>query len=261
MIEHHLARLRARDEISADEERAIRDSVTEIREYPAGKTFIRAREELRHSTMLVDGLICRYKDMRNGQRQITEVHVPGDFADLPSFTLKHLDHNVMALTRCRAAVVPHANLTTITEQFPHLTRVYWFATNLDAAVHREWELSLGRRNAISRTAQLFCELRVRLRLVGLSDEAGFALDLNQTELAECMGLTSVHVNRTLRELRERKILTSVQARSPFTTCANSNASPDSIRPICTWRKGRDDRTRRSSALPAARRSVPRRVPS
>jgi CRP-like cAMP-binding protein len=207
MIEHHLARLRARDDISEEEESAIRDAVAETREYAAGQTFIHAGDELRHSTLLIDGLMCRYKDMNNGERQITELHVPGDFADLHSFTLKHLDHNIMALTRCRAAVVPHANLKRITEQFPHLTRVYWFATNLDAAIHREWTVSLGRRSAISRTAQLFCELRVRLGLVGLTDHSGFALDLVQTELAECLGITPVHVNRTLKDLREREILT------------------------------------------------------
>jgi CRP-like cAMP-binding protein len=207
VIDRHLARLRARDDISQEEERAIRGSVAEIREYSAGQTFIHAGDELRHSTMLIDGLMCRYKDMHNGERQITEVHVPGDFADLHSFTLKHLDHNIMALTRCRTASVPHAGLREITERFPHLTRVYWFTTNLDAAIHREWAVSLARRSAISRTAQLFCELRVRLSLVGLTHDSGFALDLNQTELAECLGLTAVHVNRTLRELREREILT------------------------------------------------------
>lgn len=207
MIERHLAKLRVRDEISDDEERAIRGAVSETRKLEAGVTFIHAGDLLSHSTLLLEGLMCRYKDLRGGERQISEIHVPGDFADLHSFTLKHLDHNLMTLTPVRIALVPHDNLRRITEDFPHLTRVYWFSTNLDAAMHREWTLSLGRRNAISRTAALFCELQVRLGLVGLADDSGFELDLNQSELAECLGLTSVHVNRTLRELREQGVVT------------------------------------------------------
>jgi len=206
MIERHLARLRARDTIDEAEEAAIRSAVAEFRDYPADVTFIRAGELLNHSTLLLDGFVCRYKDLRSGQRQITELHVPGDFADLHSVTLKRLDHEVMTLTPCRVAIIPHDNLARITEQFPHLTRVYWFTTNVDAAVHREWELSLGRRTAIARVANLFCELHTRLDLVGLAEKGSFALPLTQTDIAECLGLTNVHVNRTLRELREMDLV-------------------------------------------------------
>jgi CRP-like cAMP-binding protein len=206
MIDKHLMKLRARDDITAEEEQAIRDAVSEVKDYPADRTFIRAGEVLSHSTLLLDGLICRYKDLRDGQRQITELHVAGDFADLHSFTLKRLDHQLMTLTPARVALVPHEKLKAITREHPHLTRVYWFLTNLDAAIHREWELSLGRRSAISRVANLFCELQVRLGLVGLVEGTDYDLDLTQTDLAECLGLTSVHVNRTLKELRERELV-------------------------------------------------------
>ncbi len=206
MIETHLMKLRARDELSAEEEQAIRGAVSEIRDYPADRTFIKAGEELDHSSLLLEGIACRHKDLKDGQRQITELHVAGDFADLHSFTLKRLDHQVMTLTPCSIAVVPHEKLKEITEKHPHLTRVYWFATNLDAAIHREWELSLGRRSAISRMAHLLCELRLRLGLVGLAGELEYDLPLTQSDLAECLGLTSVHVNRTLKELRERGVV-------------------------------------------------------
>lgn len=206
MIERHIAKLRARDELSAEEEQAIRSAVSEYREYPSDKVVIRSRVELDHSTLLLDGFMCRYKDLRSGQRQITELHVAGDFADLHSFTLLYLDHEVMTLTPCRVAIVPHANLKRITEQFPHLTRLCWFGTNLDGAIHREWELSLGRRTALAKLASLFCELQLRLEIVGLADETGYALPLTQTDLAECTGLTNVHVNRTLRQLREQKLV-------------------------------------------------------
>lgn len=203
MIDRHFMKLRARDEISAAEEEAIRRALGEPRQIPSDRTFIRAGEELSESTLLLDGIMCRYKDLQDGQRQITELHVAGDFADLHSFTLKRLDHNVMTLTPCTVAPMAHEALTRITQEHPHLTRVYWFSTNLDASIHREWQLSLGRRTAISRVSALFCELQVRLGLVGLAEEDGYRLDLTQTDLAECMGLTAVHVNRTLKELREQ----------------------------------------------------------
>jgi CRP-like cAMP-binding protein len=206
VIERHLMKIRARDRLDQVEEEAIRGAVSEYRDYRADLTFIEPHQELQHSTLLLDGLMCRYKDLKNGQRQVTELHVAGDFADLHSFTLKRLDHSIMTLTPCRVAIMPHDNLRRITEELPHLTRLYWFGTNLDAAIHREWEVSLGRRSAISRVAHLFCELEVRLGLVGLTEGDSYALSLTQTDLAECLGLTSVHVNRTLKELRERGLM-------------------------------------------------------
>ncbi len=206
LIERHLMKLRLRDELDEAEEQAIRSAVSEVRNHQADVTVIRAGEPLEQSTLLLDGIMCRYKDLRGGQRQIMELHVAGDFVDLHSFTLKRLDHNVMTLTPCRVGVVPHDRLKAITDKHPHLTRLYWFSTNLDAAIHREWEVSLGRRTAFARVAALFCELHVRLEIVGLSEGLTYDLPLTQTDLSECLGLTPVHVNRTLRELREQGLV-------------------------------------------------------
>jgi CRP-like cAMP-binding protein len=98
-------------------------------------------------------------------------------------------------------IVPHERLKEMTERFPHLTRVYWFSTNMDAAVHRELTLSIGRRSAISRMSHLFCELLVRLEIVGLTNGNSYEFPMTQAELAEALGLTAVHVNRTLQEMR------------------------------------------------------------
>jgi CRP-like cAMP-binding protein len=206
MIERHLMKLRARNEISAEEESGIRDLVTEVRDYAPDTILIRAGEELNVSLLLLDGLVARAHQLSEGERQITELHVPGDFADVHGFTLKRLDHDVVTMTRCRIAIVPHDRLRTLTEAHPHLARVYWFGTNLDAAIHRAWEVSLGRRRASPRMAHLFCELHVRLGIVELATDEGFSLPLTQDELADCLGLTAVHVNRTLKELRERELV-------------------------------------------------------
>jgi CRP-like cAMP-binding protein len=206
MISVHLKKLRKRTEISAEEERAIRNAVAETRRIRADEVVIRAGEELNSSLMLLEGWMARSKDLQSGERQVTELHVAGDFADLHAFALKRLDHDILTLTECTVAVIPHDRLKEITERYPRLGRVYWFSTNVDAAIHRELALSLGQRSAISRMAHLFCELHVRLDLVGRTKGDSYGLPLTQRELSECLGLTVVHANRTLQELRRRGLV-------------------------------------------------------
>lgn len=206
MIEKHLLKLRVRDDVGPQEEEAIRGLISHTIDLPADQVFIHAGRELKESTLLLDGWMARAKDLQSGQRQLAELQVAGDFVDLHGFVLKRLDHDIITLSRCRVAVVPHDRLKDLTERFPHLTRLYWFMTNLDAAIQREWTLSLGRRTALARLAQLFCELRLRLRIVGLAQNDSYDFPLTQVEMGECLGLTSVHVNRTLQELRRRGIV-------------------------------------------------------
>ncbi len=206
MIESHLQKLRRRHDISAAEEAAIRDAVTEVRRVPADATVIKSGQPLDVCTLLVEGWLARVKDLRSGVRQFTELHVAGDFADLHSFTLKRLEHDVVSLTPCKLATVPHERLRELTEKFPHLGRVYWFQTNLDAAIHREWTVCMARRSAMARVAHILSELCVRLDIVGRVQANSFDFPMTQTDLAECLGLTSVHVNRTLQELRKRNLI-------------------------------------------------------
>jgi CRP-like cAMP-binding protein len=113
---------------------------------------------------------------------------------------------VVAFSDCVVGVVPHERLQDITERHPRLARVYWYSTNVDAAINRELALSLGQRSAISRMAHLFCELHMRLNVVGLARSNGYDFPLTQRELAECLGLTLVHANRTIQELRRRNVV-------------------------------------------------------
>jgi len=206
MITVHLKKLRWRTEISSEEERAIREAVAEVRQVSADELVIRSGEELSSSLLLLDGWMARSKDLAGGERQVSELHVAGDFPDLHGYTLKRLDHDLLSLSDCRVAVVPHERIRAILEQFPRLGRVYWFSTNIDAAIHREMVLSLGQRSAISRMAHLFCELYVRLSVVGRTKDDGYEFPLTQRELSECLGLTVVHANRTLQELRRRGLV-------------------------------------------------------
>ncbi len=200
-------KMRRRNDVSEEEEEALRDAVNRTQAHKAKRTIIRSEVELTTSNLLVEGLVCRYKDLPDGRRQVLELHVPGDFVDLHSFPLSRLDHNIMALTDSQIAVVPHEALRGITEKMPHLSRLLWFSTALDASIHREWMLSLGRRSALGRIAHLFCELHVRLGIVGMTEELSYPLAITQTDLSEITGLTAVHVNRTLKELREQELAT------------------------------------------------------
>lgn len=212
MITAHLKKVRLRAAIGADEERVIRDLVAETREVGPDQILVRSGQELHQSILLLDGWLVRSKDLPSGERQIMEVHLPGDFADLHGFTLKRLDHEIISMTECVIGIVPHERLMELTELHPRLTRIYWLLTNIDAAIAREMALSLGQRSAISRMAHLFCELHVRLGVVGKTDGDTFEFPLTQRELSECLGLTVVHVNRTLQELRRRGIVESESRR-------------------------------------------------
>jgi CRP-like cAMP-binding protein len=207
MLDKAILKLQARDDLSPAEEEVLRAAVARTEDLPADRIAVRPGEELTQSILLLDGLMCRYKDLRNGERQIMELHVPGDFVDLHGFLLKRLDHYVMTLVPSRIATVPHERLVRVTRDQPHLARLLWLTTLIDAAIHREWLVSLGRRTAIARLSHLFCEMHARLCVVGLTAPNGFPLPITQADLAECLGLTSVHVNRVLRRLREDGLAT------------------------------------------------------
>ena len=206
-IEKLMLKLRARDIVSAQEEEVLAGAIAQIVEVPAGRNIVRAGMDLSVSTLLIDGLVCRYKDLADGQRQIMELHLAGDFLDLHAFLLKRLDHHVGSMTPARFAIVPHDRLMRITETHPHLTRLLWFSTLLDSAIHRERILSVGRRDAAARIAHLLCELFVRLKLIGLARDDRYELPITQSDLADASGLTSVHVNRMLKQLRDAGLVT------------------------------------------------------
>lgn len=202
-----LLKLRLRDEVTDREGQVLRSAISEIKTFDAAKTIVRIGAPITHSTLLVEGMIGRFRDLKDGQRQIMELHVAGDFVDLHGFLLKRLDHNVGALTPVSVALVPHEKLARITAEEPHLSRMLWLSTLMDASIQREQILSVGRRTAVARIAHLMCELCIRLEVIGLAANRSFPLPLTQTDLGDATGLTSIHVNRMLRQLREQKLLT------------------------------------------------------
>lgn len=206
-IQGLVRKLRARDVMSDEEAETLAATVAEVKEVGAGQIIVRQGVSLSECNLLVDGMVCRYKDLHGGQRQILELHLAGDFVDLHSFPLKRLEHNIRSLTRVRIAIVPHDRLKRVTEEHPHLARLLWFSTLLDAAIHREWILSIGRRSALGRVAHLLCELFVRMDVIGAVHDSRYPLPITQMDLADATGLTAVHVNRMLKKLRDDKLLT------------------------------------------------------
>jgi CRP-like cAMP-binding protein len=200
-------KMRARDPtLSSEENEVLRDSVKEVVQIEADRDIVREQDRCDQSHLLLRGWACRYLTLADGRRQIVALHLPGDFVDLHSFPLKTMDHSVATLTPCAIAVVPHERLKRITETRPHLTRVLWLSTLIDAAILRQWMLGAGRRSAVERTAHLFCEMFMRLRTIDAVEGARFAFPLTQLELADALGVTAVHTNRVIQGLKRSNML-------------------------------------------------------
>lgn len=198
---------RTRQALSDEERQVLENAVSSVRSIPARTTVSRRGELVNHSSLLVDGFMCRYLDDRNGHRQLVSMHVPGDFVDLHGFPMKRLDHDIATLGPCTVALFEHRTLATLQERHPRLTRWLWFSTLLDAAIHREWIFRLGRLGADGRVAHFFCEMNARLEMVDMAADGRFTLPATQADLAEACGITGVHANRVLRLMRERGLAT------------------------------------------------------
>lgn len=168
---------------------------------PAKRDILSVGVRPDHVHVIVDGWAARYKTLTDGSRQIVALLIPGDFCDLHVAILGHMDHGIVALTRCRVAYIPSHALDRLTSERSDLTKALWCAALVDEGVLREWILNIGRRDAFDRVAHLFCELHARMNMIGLVEGDRLALPLTQEQLADATGLTAVHVNRTLQRLR------------------------------------------------------------
>ena len=157
--------------------------------------------------LIVEGWGARYKMLPDGSRQIIALLIPGDFCDLHVSELGHMDHSIMALTRCRVAFIPSGKIEELTSRYTNLTKALWWSTLVEAAVMRAWIVNVGRRNAFERIAHLLCEMHARLKTIGLVEGDRFDLPLTQEEIADATALTAVHVNRTLQRLRNEGLIT------------------------------------------------------
>jgi CRP-like cAMP-binding protein len=163
-------------------------------------------EPLAKAVVLREGWAIRYRTLRDGRRQIMNFLLPGDMFDLCAFLLTASDHSVGTITPCTVHYVPVAAITDLFRRWPRLGAAMWKSALQEEATLRERILSLGRRSARERAAHLLYELWVRLGDVGLRNGISFDLPLTQVELADALGLTPVHVSRTLRHLRQQGLI-------------------------------------------------------
>ena len=196
-----IQKLGKRDALS-EQERAILNRVTgRVLEVGADEDLARAHDRPPYSTLVLEGWAARYHLLADGRRQITALHIGGDFVDLHVFPLKIMDHSVVALTPCKVALVDHDVLREITEEHPHLTRLLWLSTLIDSAILRQWLIGSGKRSALEQMAHLFCELFTRLQVIGETQQDRFHFPIKQSELGDALGLSAVHTNRTVQALR------------------------------------------------------------
>jgi CRP-like cAMP-binding protein len=198
--------LERRDRLSAEEVRILEGLKDRTVVVESGADIVAEGEIPDHSSLMLSGWSARVNMLTDGKRQISALHIPGDFIDLHSLLLRPMDHAVTALTDCRVAQVPHTVLREISETLPHLTRMLWMLTTIDAAIFRRGLVASGHLPAVGQIAHLFCDLFVRLSVVGLTKEGAFDLPLDQTDLADAMGLSTVHANRCLQILRRNGVL-------------------------------------------------------
>ena len=164
------------------------------------------------SFMVLTGLLGSSKSVADGGSQITCFHVPGDMPDLQSLHLDVMDSDIRALTDCQLAFMAHQDLRRLCDQHPRLAALLWRTTLVDAAIFREWVVNLGQRQAPSRIAHVFCELMLRMEAVGLAQDRSCHLGLTQEDLGQATGLSLVHVNRTLQDLRGQGLISFGQGR-------------------------------------------------
>ncbi|MCJ2088624.1 Crp/Fnr family transcriptional regulator [Methylobacterium sp. E-005] len=178
-----------------------------VRSLPARHDIVSFGDRPTQCCLVLQGWVSRYAALSEGGRQIQSFYVAGDMPDLQSLHLHRMDHHLAALTTCTLAFIGHDELRQVTRQYPGLAAALWRDTLIDAAHYRERITSLGRRQALGRVAHIFCELYLRQKAIGLANGTSCPLAPKQSELADALGLTSVHLNRVLRTLRLRGLVT------------------------------------------------------
>ncbi len=194
-------------ELSAAERDAVREAFgRNIHAHRPRTHIIHRGDDPTHVHLFLDGWAYRYKVLDNGRRQILGFLVPGDLCDINVFILKRMDHAIETLTPGSVAAISRESLGELTSAFPKVMKAMWWDTLVSHAIQREWLLNLGQRPAAERIAHLLCELFVRLRCVGLTDGLHCDFPPTQVDLADATGLSPVHVNRSLQQLRSSDLI-------------------------------------------------------
>lgn len=208
LTEYFVRYLQRRDVLSDHDLNKLRSVPTEVLSFDAGATIVPEGRGQTRSCLMLRGLAGRQHILpgRTSQRVITALHVPGDFLDLHAFVLSAIDHSVVSVGPSEAEFIDHSHLLEITEAHPHLTRLLWMSTAIDAAIHRQWLVAANALRSSAHLAHLICEIYTRLEAVGAARDHQLTLPLLQRELANILGYSSIHINRAVRDLRDRGLV-------------------------------------------------------
>ena len=193
--------------LTDEERRAVESLPVRIHNLDARQDIVRDGDKPTHCCLVLDGWVCRYKLLSEGKRQIFSFHVPGDIPDLQSLHIHTMDHSLATVRKATVAFIPHESLRELTARFPGVASIFWRDTLIDGAIFREWMVGMGRRAAFERIGHLICEMYLKLHAVGLAEGYRCPLPITQTDLADALGLTPVHVNRVLKDMRGRALIT------------------------------------------------------
>jgi len=193
--------------LGLEEKRALEAACTTVQRFAARDDLVKEGDATPNVNLILDGYACRYKLLSDGRRQIVGYFLPGDLCDVRVCILKRLDHSIGTLGVLRTAVLSRDHVLTLMDRYPRLARAFWWATLVEESITREWLVNVGHRTAFERAAHLFCEIFTRLQSVGLTTENSCELPVTQTELADALALSAVHVNRVLMEMRHAGLVT------------------------------------------------------
>lgn len=177
-----------------------------VRNFGPRVDIAREGERPKDVQLILSGWACRYKQLEDGRRQVVSFFLPGDICDLNIFILREMDHSIGTITPVSIADLSRDFFDQIGTGYPRIVTAFWWESLVNSAIQREWTMNLGQRTASERMAHLFCEILVRLRLAGLTQADSCEFPLTQADLADATGLSKVHVNRTLQELRSAGLI-------------------------------------------------------
>jgi CRP-like cAMP-binding protein len=193
--------------LTAGEQQALEKLPATLKHFPPGEDIVREGDKPSMACMVVDGTAFRYTIVEPGRRQIMSWYIAGDIPDLEGLFLETMDHSLGTLHSCTIAQIPHDAIRRLFEDQPRLGEVLWRETLIDCAVMRKWLACIGRRSALSCIAHMICEFVTRMHAVGLSDGVTCYFPMTQTELGDAASLSTVHINRTIRDLRKLGLVT------------------------------------------------------
>jgi CRP-like cAMP-binding protein len=207
--------LELRTRLSAEDRDAVMALPYTLRTLEPSSYTIREADPPEACAVLLSGFAYRQKLTGDGARQIVALHIPGDALDFQNLFLDVSDHSVQMLTRAEVAFVPRGDLQALARSRSGVGHAILVKILVEASVFREWVLNVGRRDSRARLAHLLCELAVRLDAEGLAQEYGYELPMTQEQLADAVGLTPVHVNRTLKALEAEGLITRTRRNISF----------------------------------------------